>query len=95
VRIAITGGPAAWSPAQVAALFAAVTASCDSGGGCEADLLAAYLLAFHHSGTLLVHPAAPAGPGFELVLPLDPASIADQAPAKSWIDDLLTFQQDD
>lgn len=94
VRITITGGPAAWAQAQVAALYSAVTASADS-RGCEADLLAAYLLACHHAGTLTVHPAPPAGPGFELVLPLDPALVADQEPAKSWIDDLLTFQQDD
>ncbi len=94
VRIAITGGPAAWTQPQLAALYSAVTASAD-GRACEADLLAAYLLTFHHSGKLSVHPAAPAGPGFELVLPLDPALAADQSPAKSWIDDLLTFQQDD
>jgi two-component system probable response regulator PhcQ len=94
VRITITGGPAAWGQAQIATLYAAVTASAD-GRGCEADLLAAYLLAFHHAGTLVVHPGAPAGPGFELTLPLDPALSADLVPAKSWIDDLLTFQQDD
>jgi two-component system probable response regulator PhcQ len=93
VRIAITAGSAGWDHDQVARLYTALSAD-GSEGKRDADLLSAYFLAHHHGGTVTVHSAPPTGPGFSVLLPLDPATIAEAPAPQDWIEDILTFQRE-
>jgi FixJ family two-component response regulator len=93
VRISASGGPAAWTPAQHARLYQALAAG-DPALHDDADLLAAYLIAHHHSGRLSVHASPPDGPGLAAVLPLDPAMEREEPVPQSWVDDVLAFQHD-
>lgn len=93
VRIRAIGGQSPWTPHQHARLYQALSAG-DPAAHDDADLLAAYLIAHHHSGGLEVHAGPSDGPGITVVLPLDPAAEAVEPVPDTWIDDVLTFQHD-
>jgi two-component system probable response regulator PhcQ len=74
LRLLLLASASEWGPDQLRSCFAPLsprpTRSEDAG---ESDLLAAFFIAYHHGGNLIVHRQRPHGPGFELLLPLDPA----------------------
>lgn len=74
IRLLLLASASEWGPDQLRSCFAPLsprpTRSEDAG---ESDLLAAFFIAYHHGGNLIVHRQRPHGPGFELLLPLDPA----------------------
>jgi FixJ family two-component response regulator len=91
--IGVLAGPTPWTAAQLARLDRAPDAAGHAVHD-DADLLTAFLIAHHHAGSLCAHTAPPSGPGFSLVLPLDPLGEEPQAVPQDWIDDIMTFQQE-
>ncbi len=90
VRVLFTGGPQPWDAAQIESLFSAVTPANAQPRDLGLDMLAAFFIAHHHGGDLRIHPAPPLGPGFELLLPLDPEN-AQRPPLESdWLDRIFT-----
>lgn len=75
VRITVSGQGVVWSNDEVASFFTPVAISSKSPSALSLDLLDAFFTASGHGGDLLAHPEPPAGPGFELQLPLDPAAV--------------------
>ena len=67
------------------------TLESDSDPAFESGLLAAFFIAHHHGGTLRVHRTTPAGPGFEIVLPLDPAAARVPGIDPEWTERLFTW----
>jgi two-component system probable response regulator PhcQ len=91
VRVRIRTGAREWGSKDLAELFSALA----PGGAKEAemDLLAAFFAAYHHSGNLTVHRAQPAGPGFEVLLPLDPAAKAELPLERDWVESIFSFPE--
>ena len=77
-----------WSSERRASVFSAL-----KGGGDPQDggmgVLAAFLMAYHHGGRLIVCPTAPQGPGFQLHLPLDPNQVRMPALEQDWLENLF------
>lgn len=71
----ITTGGTAWQAEDVDAFFTPFTFTTNDPSDLGLDLMSAFSIAFHHNGDVLVHAAAPAGPGFELRLPAAPADV--------------------
>jgi len=95
LRVSITAAGSEWTAKQLAGLFAVLAprdgeagASVDGGDG---DLLACYFIAYHHCGNLLVHRATPAGPGFTILLPLDPTAVVDLPLEQDWLESIFAF----
>jgi len=82
LAIVLHTGPQPWPADALARCFGGGEHEADA----DADLLAAYLLACRLGGGLLVHPQAPAGPGIEVLLPIDQPADA----VAPWPRDLLT-----
>ncbi len=72
VRVSITGDGPPWTDEVVASFFTAFTPEKADPQSLGLDLLAAFFIAYHHGGDIVVHKAPPNGPGFELLLPFDP-----------------------
>jgi K+-sensing histidine kinase KdpD len=68
-------GAGAWEQADVDAFFTPFSITTKTPGDVGLDLLDAFQTALGHEGDLVAHRAAPAGPGFEIHLPLDPATV--------------------
>jgi K+-sensing histidine kinase KdpD len=69
VRIFVAGQGRAWTDAETGSVFAAFGAACEI-RELGLDMLGAFSIVFHHGGDIAVHKSAPAGPGFEVRLPL-------------------------
>jgi hypothetical protein len=57
--------------------------------GIDMDVLAAFFIAHHHGGDVIIHPALPLGPGFEVTLAADPEaaeSLEESGLDASWFD---------
>jgi two-component system probable response regulator PhcQ len=92
VRVRIRTGGEDWSAKNLGELFAAL-APLTGTKDAEMDLLAAYFAAYHHSGNLMVHPGTPHGPGFEVLLPLDPTSKAELPLERDWVESIFSFPE--
>lgn len=75
ISIKIAGEGPAWSDEDVASFFTPFAFPSNDPSDLGLDMLSAFSLAYHHGGDVVVHPAPPAGPGFELRLPACPANI--------------------
>lgn len=91
VRITIRTGARDWTSENLGALFAALAPR--SGSEAEMDLLAAYFAAYHHSGNLTIHAHPPQGPGFEVLLPIDPAAKAELPLERDWVESIFSFPE--
>ncbi len=89
VRLRIRGIGPEWSAAQLSTLFSALTTL--GKGQAEMDLLAAHFAAYHHAGNLVVHAKAPQGPGFEVLLPLDPTAKGELPLERDWVESIFSF----
>lgn len=80
---------------ELASLFS-VLAPCEPGehDPQEMDLLAAFFIAFHHGGNLVIRQAPPEGPGFELLLPDDPREVQQIPLEPDWIERVFTMFED-
>lgn len=75
LSICVNGEGPAWSEADVASFFTPFAFPASDPSDLGLDLLSAFTIAYHHGGDIEVHPNPPQGPGFELHLPLDPATV--------------------
>lgn len=89
----ISEGPA-WTPSQMSALFSAVVPTADWMKGMETDLLPAFLLAHHHSGTIYVHPQGQPGPALEVIIAADPKPQADEGLGVAWFDGVFSLLEE-
>ena len=85
VQILIRGEGLTWSEQDVATFFTPYAFPQKEPSETGTSLLMAFFIAQHHSGDIIVHRTAPIGPGFELLLPLNPAEIS----RPEWKDHLL------
>jgi light-regulated signal transduction histidine kinase (bacteriophytochrome) len=63
-----------WDRQVLASLFTPFSAQPDAPVETRPDLLAAFFIVHHHGGSLEVNCEPPRGPGFDIKLPVDPAS---------------------
>ncbi len=91
VRVLVRSGMADWEQPKLAQLFAALVPRAAGEG--DIDLLAAYFAAYHHGGNLFIHRQAPHGPGFEVILPVDPAAAAELPLERDWIESIFTLPE--
>jgi two-component system, probable response regulator PhcQ len=75
VAIRIVADGPTWSDDDVASFFTPFAFPSNNPSDLGLDMLSAFAIAYHHGGDLLVHAAAPAGPGFELRLPANPTDV--------------------
>ena len=75
VRVRVLAEGPAWPEADVAAFFTPFSLMPKEPGDVGLELLDAFQAALGHEGHIVAHRAPPAGPGFEVWLPLDPASV--------------------
>jgi hypothetical protein len=78
VQVYVSGEGPPWTEQEAAALFTPFAFGADDPRDLGLDVLSAFFIAYHHGGDLLVHKAAPIGPGFEVRLPFSP--VAAQRP---------------
>lgn len=69
-----TDGPT-WNDQDVASFFTPFAFPSNDPSDLGLDMLSAFGIAYHHGGDIVVHPAPPAGPGFELRLPASQADV--------------------
>jgi two-component system probable response regulator PhcQ len=79
VRLLVTGGGPAWKESDVASFFMPFAVTTQAPGDVGLELLDAFQIAMGHQGDVVAHPAPPAGPGFEVWLPLDPSAVTQPA----------------
>jgi len=75
VRIRVTGSPKPWSEQDIAAFFTPFAFPAHDPSDLGVELLRAFSIAYQHGGDIIVNREAPAGPGFDLLLPIDPAKV--------------------
>lgn len=75
VRVQIRGDGRAWARQDTASIFTPFSFPPQDPSDVGVELLLAFYVAYQHGGEIAVHPAAPGGPGFELLLPLDPSQV--------------------
>ena len=75
IRVRVLAEGAAWPEADVAAFFTPFALMSKDPGDVGLELLDAFQVALGHEGDIVAHRAPPAGPGFEVWLPLDPATV--------------------
>jgi two-component system probable response regulator PhcQ len=75
ISIALTVEGDNWSANDVASFFTPFAFPEKDPSDLGVDLMTAFSIAQQHAGDILVHPATPQGPGFELRLPADPSSV--------------------
>lgn len=74
-RLRILGDGPAWREEDLAAFFTPFSMVTKAPNDFGLDLLDAFQTALGHEGDIVAHAAAPAGPGFEVRLPLNPAAV--------------------
>jgi two-component system probable response regulator PhcQ len=74
-RISIRASGAPWSDRDVSSLFTPFAFPDNSPRHLGMEPLAAFFIVYQHGGDVLVHTQPPQGPGFELILPLNPADV--------------------
>jgi signal transduction histidine kinase len=75
VRVRVLAEGPAWPEADVAAFFTPFSLMSKDPGDVGLELLDAFQVALAHEGDIVAHRAPPAGPGFEVWLPLVPAAV--------------------
>lgn len=94
VRIRIAADASEWTSPQLQACFAAPSASSIEAHGLESDLLTAFFIAYHHSGSLQLLRTQPRGPGFEACLPLTPEVVRMPDVDAAWVERIFTHHSD-
>jgi K+-sensing histidine kinase KdpD len=75
VRLRVRAEGATWSERDVAALFTPFAFPARDPSELGLEMLLAFYIVFQHGGDIAVRPGAPDGPGFEVLLPTDPAQV--------------------
>jgi two-component system probable response regulator PhcQ len=75
VRLKLVSAGNPWAERDVAALFTPFAFPSSDPSDLGIEMLMAFFIAHQHGGDVIVHREAPAGPGFEVLLPVDPAAV--------------------
>jgi FixJ family two-component response regulator len=75
VRVRIRGEGRAWDRRDTASIFTPFSFPPQDPSDVGVELLLAFYVVYQHGGEIAVHPAAPEGPGFEVLLPIDSALV--------------------
>jgi FixJ family two-component response regulator len=75
VRLRVRGEGRAWDRRDTASIFTPFSFPPQDPSDVGVELLLAFYVIYQHGGEIAVHPAAPQGPGFEIILPIDPALV--------------------
>ena len=75
IRVCVSNDGPEWSDGDVTSFFTPFAFPAADPSDLGLDMLTAFFIAYHHGGDILIHKAPPEGPGFELVLPANPASV--------------------
>jgi hypothetical protein len=90
VQIFVSGEGGPWTEEEAAALFTPFAYGKDDPRELGLDLLSAFFITYHHGGDLIVHRAAPNGPGFEVRMPFSPESARRPEAEERLLESLLT-----
>lgn len=90
LQVLVRGEGPAWTEQDVATFFTPFAFPKDDPSELGVNLLSAFSIAHQHGGDLLVHRDPPNGPGFELLLPLDPAQVARPALQEELVQKIFT-----
>jgi two-component system probable response regulator PhcQ len=75
VRIRVIAGAKAYTEEDVAAFFTPFAFPANDPSDLGVELLRAFSVAYQHGGDVIVNREAPTGPGFDLLLPMDPNQV--------------------
>jgi two-component system probable response regulator PhcQ len=75
IRLRFIGCGPAWTERDVAALFTPFAFPSNDPSDLGIEMLLAFFVAHEHGGDVIVHRSAPEGPGFEVILPLNPQAV--------------------
>jgi len=75
VRVQIRGEGRAWARQDTASIFTPFSFPPQDPSDVGVELLLAFYAVYQHGGEIAVHPGAPSGPGFEVLLPIDPTQV--------------------
>jgi FixJ family two-component response regulator len=75
VRLRVVGDGRPWERRDTASIFTPFAFPPKDPSDLGVELLLAFHIVCQHGGEVAVHPAAPDGPGFEVLLPCDPALV--------------------
>jgi len=75
VRIRVTAGAKPFTEDDMAAFFTPFAFPANDPSDLGVELLRAFSVAYQHGGDVIVNRDAPAGPGFDLLLPTDPSQV--------------------
>jgi len=94
VRIRVVGDGPGWSNQDVASFFTPFAFPSNDPSDLGLDLLTAFSIVYQHGGDILILQSPPHGPGFELLLPADPAQIRRPELQDQFLEKLFTrFEQ--
>jgi two-component system probable response regulator PhcQ len=91
VRFTTTAG-AAWGERDVAAMFTPFAFPSNDPSDLGIEMLMAFFIAHRHGGDVIVHRAPPSGPGFELLLPVDPDAVQRPSLEQNLLERCATLQ---
>jgi len=75
IRFRVTAGSKPYTEEDVAAFFTPFAFPANDPSDLGVELLRAFSVAYQHGGDIIVNREPPSGPGFDLLLPLDPAQV--------------------
>jgi K+-sensing histidine kinase KdpD len=75
VRLRVVGEGRAWERRDTASIFTPFAFPPRDPSDLGLELLLAFHVVCQHGGEIAIHPGAPHGPGFEVLLPCDPALV--------------------
>jgi len=93
IRIRVTARSKAYTEEDVAAFFTPFAFPANDPSDLGVELLRAFSVAYQHGGDAIVNREAPAGPGFDLLLPMDPAQVKRPELQESLMEKLFTHFQ--
>lgn len=93
-RVRVSGGEKPWTDQDITAFFTPFAFPASDPSDLGVELLGAFSTAYRHGGDIIVNKAAPDGPGFDLLLPADPAQVRRPDIQDGLLEKLFTHFQD-
>lgn len=91
IRLLVTGDAPQWSDSQILPLYSAISRQKSFLMGVDMDILAAFFIAHHHGGKLVVRQDEP---GFEVLLAQDPQHVDETQIDGQWFDEVFASLED-
>jgi two-component system, probable response regulator PhcQ len=92
IRLQFITTATAWGERDVAALFTPFAFPSNDPSDLGIEMLMAFFIAHRHGGDVIIHRAPPIGPGFELLLPVDPAAVQRPSLEHNLLERFATLQ---